>query len=518
FWRSTGLKGIPRFDSLVLEGGRLLEAKLTSASETQNIAMNISKLRIRRGKKTWWVDDVAMKLATDEPLDRVRGLPSRLTADAALKLFGFPGTVHAVLNLAESRMAELAVSWRGDDFGTLLTALREHPDIDEAIRKYQIDLGGAFTLKVNGSGLLNRPSLSGSVAFPRLDLKAGRVSAAMPCDLSLSMGNDGEYRGDISTKNAKISVRGVDFVLDGLHSQLSWGRSKGSKAQMLKLNGTTRVFDTILDLESSMEPAARRIRSLKLKGQSRRLQTLMGEIARIGKFNLPFTVNGPADVEFIASGSFDALTAKAAADIAGLDLRLPLHIASGRIFPVDITGISGHIEFAQTAPGRFSGSITNGRAEAAGGMLALSGKARLEKEGGKFTPLLDDLSATLENLDAAKLMQILNGGFLPVEIAGKLTDVAGKLSGRLNLGGGRNRYGGQGEVTIAGGGFRWAGIPEPVRHLDAKLVLSRRQGRPEPVVEWQGVKAMFGRSTVSIPSGRLIDPQNTAKLSLEGVI
>lgn len=518
FWNSLGLKGVPRFDSLDVSGDRILDARLSSATETQDISMHIKKLRLRRGKKSWWLDDVAIRLETDEPLDRSRGRPTRLSADAAMKLFGFPGTARAVMNLAASRLDELSVTWKGDDFGPLLAALREHPDVDAAVKKYGVDLGGAFTLNLKGSGLLNRPSLAGSISCPRLDAKAGGVSAAMPFDLSLNMGDAGEYRGDVSTKNAKITAGGVDFVLDGLHSRLTWGRARGAKAQTLKMNGNTRVFDTILDLEAAVEPASRRVRTLKLKGQSRRLQTLMGEIARIGRFNLPFTVNGPAAVDFTASGTLEALTAKASADVDGLDLRLPLQIGPGKTLPVDVSGISGHIEIAQVAPGKFAGSITNGKARAAGGSVALSGKARLEREGKRLAPVIDSLAASLAEVDAARLMDILNGGFLPDGVAGKLTNVTGKMGGTLRLNGGRNRYSGEGEVRIAGGGFRWAGVSEPVSGLDATIILSRRQGRPEPVVEWRDVKAAFGRSLVSIPKGQIVDPQKSAKLSMEGIV
>lgn len=518
FWNSIGLKGSPRFDSLEIAGDRILEARLSSATETQNIKMNISKLRVRRGKKSWWLDDVILNLDTDEPLDRARGRPSRIAADISLKLFGFPGTAHAVMNLADPQFSDLTATWKGEEFGPLLNALREHPDIDAAVKRYGIDLGGAFTLNLKGSGRLNRPSLSGSISCPRLNVKAGSIYAAMPFDLSLSMGEAGEYRGDVSTKNAKITAGGVDFVLDGLHSRLTWGRARGASAQMLKLNGNTRVFDTILDLEAAIEPASKRVRTLKLKGQSRKLQTLMGEVARIGRFNLPFTVNGPAAVEFVASGTLQALTAKATADVDGLALRLPLQIGSGRTLPVDVSGIAGHIEFSQIAPGKFVGAISNGKAEAVGGKIILAGRARLEQEGKRLTPMIDDLAATLEGIDATRLMEILNGGFLPAGVAGKLTHVTGKMAGKLNLSGGRNRYGGEGEVRITGGGFRWTGIPEQISSLDAKLRLSRRQGRPEPVIEWRDVQALFGRSRIAIPQGQVIDPQNSARLTMEGVV
>lgn len=518
FWNSLGLNGTPRFDSLDVSGDRVLEARLTSATGSQNIAMHLNKLRLRRGKKSWWLDDVELELETDEPFDLSLGRPSRLAADATLKLFGFPGKARAVVNLADPTIDELAIEWKGDDFGPLLAALREHPGIDATVKKLGLDIGGAFTLNLKGYGRLNRPSLAGSISCPRLDVKAGGVSAAMPFDLSLNTGEEGEYRGDVSTKNAKISTGGVDFVLDGLHSRLTWGRPRGAKAQTLKMNGNTRVFDTILDLEAAIEPSARRIRHLRLKGQSRRLQTLMGEVARIGKFNLPFTVDGPAAVEFVASGTFEALTAKAAADVDGLDLRLPLQIGSGKTLPVDVSGISGHLELAQIAPGRFAGAITNGKARAAGGAVTLSGRARLEREGKRLAPMIDGLIASLAEVDAARLMDILNGGFLPAGVAGKLTNVTGKMGGKLNLSGGRNRYSGEGEVRIAGGGFRWTGIPEPISALDATILLARRQGRPESVVEWRNVKAAFGRSLVSIPNGQVIDPQKNAKLTMKGVV
>jgi len=517
-WRSFGLGGTPSFDALSLEGDRLLTATLQSATGTQRVAVGAGRVRLKRGRKSWWIDDLALLLMTDEPLDRVRGRPSRLVAEAKLKLFGFPGEARAVLDLARSRFDDLAVSWRGSDFGPLLAALREQPGIDAAVKRHGIDIGGAFALSLKGSGALNRPALSGSIACPRLDLRAKDLSAELPFDVSVTMGEGGEYRGVAATKNARITKSGVAFVLDGLQTRMTWGRPRGAKTQILALNGTTRVFDTLLDLESVLEPAPGRLRSLRLKGRSRRLQTLMGEIARIAKFHIPFTVNGPAAIEFVASGPFDALTSRVAAEVAGVDLRLPIQVGPGRTLPVDVKNISGKIDFAQVAPGRFTGSITDGKAAVADGAMTLTGRARLEREGARLVPLLDEIKASLAGIDAASLMRILNGGFLPAGVAGRLTDVTGILDGRLDLAGGRNRFGGTGELTVRGGGFRWAGIPQAVTGLEAKLLLSRRQGRPEPVVEWRDVRAGFGRSRIAIPEGRLIDPQNAARLSMAGTV
>ncbi|HEY9069014.1 MAG TPA: hypothetical protein VIV61_02095, partial [Candidatus Ozemobacteraceae bacterium] len=517
-WRSFGFGGRPGFDSLALEGDRLLTAAFQSASGPQRLAMSLDRVRLKRGRKSWWLDDLSLLLSTDEPLDRVHGRPSRLVAEVKMNLFGFPGEARAVLDLARSRFDDLAVTWRGSDFGTLLAALREQPEIDAAVRRHGIDIGGAFTLGLKGNGTLNRPALTGSIACPRLELRAGDLSAEMPFDCSLTMGEAGEYRGVAATKNARITKSGVAFVLDGLQTRMTWGRPRGAKLQILRLNGTTRVFDTLLDLESVLEPSAGRLRSLKLEGRSQRLQTLMGEVARIAKFNIPFTVNGPAAVEFVASGPFEALTSRASAEVAGVGLRLSVQVAPGRTLPVDITDISGKIEFAQTGPGSFTGAVTNGKARVAGGAVTLAGRARLERDGKRLVPLLDEIRTSLAGIDAASLMRILNSGFLPVDVAGRLTDVTGILDGRLTLAGGRNRFGGDGELTIRNGGFRWAGIPQAVTGLEANLLLSRRQGRPEPVVEWRDVRAGFGRSRIAIPEGRVVDPQNTARLSMSGRI
>ncbi len=515
---SLGLAKFPPIESVTLEGDRLFSGSFSSDGATQTADLNVKKIRLKSKTKTWWIDNLLANVQTYERLDICRFRPENLDLKLSMNLFGFPVKGTGSFNVASALINSLELDARGSDFNVLFSALREHPAIDEFLKSRNLSLNGAFNLSLKGKGKMNRPALSGNLRFPSLNLQMPDFSAVLPFQLSLSSANDGEYSGDVSTNDAKLRVKGIDFNLDKFKGSLKYAKPKSAKENIFSLDFSSNIFGTTLTAKTQYAPKSERISSALIKAKSSNIQVLAAEIAKIAKLKLPFSIKGNLESEIQLSGTLASLKSKGFTELENLTLKFPIKNPGNSSNTIDLEGLNGRFEFNQSSANRFDGQVLNGKAFLLGAPISLDGKAHLEKASGTITPVLDDLTATIKEISASGIQRFLSNGIVPSMYLNQFSEVVGNLTGRLTLSGAKNRYVGIGELAVVGGGFRHVAQGESVKNLSGRLIFSRRLNKPEPQIDLQGFTATFGRAKISIPSGRIFDPQGKGNISLIGAV
>jgi hypothetical protein len=536
-WQNTfGLANKPGFDQIELEGGTLFEGLVSTDGASQTFRVAADKVRIRRGKKAWWLDGVTGEISTLERLDQCRGVPARLDVQLQAGVFGFPVQAAGRLNLASATIQQGRITAKGSDFQVLLNALKEHPDVAAMLRQRPLSLSGAFQLDLGLEGRLNRPALTGRLDFPALTVKTGDVTARLPFDLSLKSTTVGEYQGELAAKNAQITIKDTTFALGKTRAALSWSKPKGAKEHLLVLDSSAEVAGTTLTAKARYLPRIDRLESALVRAKSADIQRFAVELAKVGRFRTPFTLRGGFEAEVRLAGPLTALQPEGHLDVEDVTLKFPL---SGSRKSLDVENLKGRFEFAATAASAASAASSASTASTAsiastagailgeikqvtgrilGAQVILDGKARLEKGAQGFVPVLERVHADIRGLPAANLFGFFQGGVMAPELLAPFSGVTGLLSGKLAVTGARGRYLGEGELALAEGGFAHTALKEPLKSLSGRLRLARKKEGEVPRLEVAGLTGSFGRSRISIPSGFISDPQKAARFEFKGVV
>ncbi|MBF0499768.1 MAG: hypothetical protein HQM09_06530 [Candidatus Riflebacteria bacterium] len=504
-----------QFKEISIEGRELLSATFSSASQPQTLDLTADHIGLKVGSRVWRLDRFSIGARANQRLDAVKFRPERLDLKMGGVAFGFPLYASASVNLLSEEIRGLTVTAKGEDFSTLISTLREIPAVDAALKKTPVELGGAFTLDLEGAGKLSRPAMSGQLVFPRLRLRANLLEAMLPCDISISTSVEGEYQGKFSTRNASLNIRQVPFGLDHLRGTASYGREKGSRENRLDLDLSAGLFGVDLSLKSRYQPRTGLIENAKAGLKSEHIETLASEVSRICKLNIPFVLTGATRGEITFKGKTNDPDAEGFLELKQLDLKIPMPGRSGRKQRLDVEHLGGKISFQKKGTAGFDVEVADGRGVLLGAPMNLSGKMRVNRTEGVLTPVMDGLSASIQGLQAAEVYKFLAGGLIENEKIKDISEVVGSLSGALALSGGRNRYAAGGEINLSGGGFRHASVSKKVEKMSGRLLFSRKMDKPEPVIEIRDATAQFGRAQLTLPMGRIIDPLGAAQLTLQ---
>ncbi|MFZ2961504.1 MAG: hypothetical protein WA705_31895 [Candidatus Ozemobacteraceae bacterium] len=502
------------FTEASLEGREIISANLSSASGAQILNLRADRVSLKTATRVWKLDKMALEAQANQRLDAARFRPENLDVKIAGLVFGFPLDASASLNLAAEEVRSLRISAKGEDFSILMGALREIPSVEAALKKTPVDLSGAFSLDINGAGKLNRPAAKGRLAFSRLRVKAKELEAILPFDLSLSTSAEGEYQGKITTKDAKLNVRQVPFTLDRFSGSAAWGRDKGAPNQRLDLDFRAGVFGVDLSAKTRYFPKSGTLERARAELKTEHIETLASEVAKIGKFHIPFTLSGGANGRIDFHGRTSDPDAKGFFEVSRLDLHVPVSGRGGKKGMLDLEKLGGKVSFNKTGKTGFDVEVADGRGAIFGAPLKLAGKARIERSGEVLTPTLDGLSASIDGLQAGRLFAFLSTGLLDSSKLTDISNVVGSFSGAIALSGGKNRYTAGGEIRLAGGGFRHAAVAETIGNIGGRLVFSRKAEKPEPTLEIRDATADFGRARLRLPQGKIVDPMGEAKLNL----
>jgi hypothetical protein len=518
FQETLGLAHPPPFKSLVIEGGELAKVRLTSREEPQSLQLNIPAIRVLLGKKIFWIRNLAAGFLTTSRLDLCGFRPANLDVNASSEVFGFPFRAKARVNVAGQTLDHLAVTGTGEHFGKVLEAMREHPDFGPVLRQYPVQIDGKFAMELTATGRLNRPEVFGSLRFPALGLKILDFSGKFPFEVGISSEKDGEYQGKIKAGKAKLSVKGVDFQVQNLEGELSYGKSGKKGQNALGLKVTSAIFGTQFKGQARFIPLSETIEQGSFVLSTQDIAPLVGEISRFAGFNMPFRLTGPFRAGLESSGPLKRLKSKIEAEVGNLHLHVPLTTLTGKPEVLKVENISGKVTLARDGAGLFSGEIGNGKAMVLGAPLTLAGKIHLDKQENGYVPRLDGLEAAITGMAAAGLLEFLDKGFAMPDAIKQFGEVDGKVSGKLQLAGAKNRFTGEGEVTLNNGQVRYAGLPERLQSLSGTMVFSRKKVGGVPELEIKGLTGSCGRARFSIPAGKVSDPGKTGRIELEGIV
>ncbi len=513
-----GLPGPPPFDLLEIEGKELFKTSLSHLDEGQKVKLALDKVRLKRKGRVFSADGVRLTAASSERVDLVRPRPRNLDIAGEMRLFGLPFSAKASLDVASSRFKEFSLDGRGEDFSILLSALEESPPIRKFCEDNGFSLAGKFALSLSGKGVFGRPSMSGTIRFPRLEAKTRLVEAVLPFDLALDSPSEGEYRGNITTTGAKLRVKGTEFLLEKMKGNFSFSKPAKSRERVLAIDAGVSVFGTEGSLKSSILPNDRIIRSLSIRLETKQADRLANEIARIGKFNIPFNLSGKSELAIQASGTFDALTSRGTVSVDDLCLKFPIRLESGKTLDLDFRNSSGVAGFVQPAADRFQLNLTGIRTKLLGGDVSLDGAGHLEKREGGFAPFLDEVKTEIASLPLSGLFDLLSERYFPQAVRGRVSEVGGTLSGTLTLAGGRNRFRGTGKARLADGSFRFQGLGDSFREISAQFGFSDAGTGGKRGFDLADCSFSFRRSRFTLPHGRLSAPERTADIELDGTI
>ena len=509
----------PPFDSLEIQGSKIIEAEFRKPGPVQWARLTADRFRLRMGGRPWWIDRLNCEVKADEPPDESQWKPRNIEATATFKLFDIAIDAAVTADFNSNVFRVFRIIGQGDDLKTLLSGLTEIPVIAEFARKWRLTAGGAFSLKASGKGPFKRPSVEGSLDMSRLEFHAMDFAAQMPFSASFFSPKDGLYRGSAKTRNASVQVRGVAFPLSACSCDFSWDRTHGASEEALAVQGKAQTLGLSLDLKGDYLLKKSELRKFHGKIQSEKIEDLAREIARIGKFNIPFALVGNAAGEWNLSGNPSVgLRGDGFLDFADLGLTVPLKQRGNQTIAIQVEGLGGRIEFARPGTEEACLSLKKLSGKVLGGDLSFDGTAHLQRQGEALVPQVDGIVASFTGLPADRLFALLSAGYFAPETAQQVKEVGGILSGNLNVGGSRNRFYATGEATLRGGRLSHSLFKERLQEVQGRFLFSRRAERPKPEVEIRDLAAIYGRSKFDVKRGRLVDPQGAATLDLDGHI
>jgi hypothetical protein len=443
--------------------------------------------------------------------------PRLVEATAALRLFGVDLAVAATADLASRTFGQFRLEGKGTDLQTVLAGVSEIPAVGAALKKWGLSAGGAFTVRLAGAGPFARPAVAGGLDVPRLTLKAREASADLPFVASFSSPAEGRYQGQVRTRQAGLIVRGVAFPLAAAQASLTYDRSQGGPQQVIGLDAQVQSFGATVAVRGEYLPHRGQIKQAVGRLSSPRIEELAREIARIGRFNLPFTLVGKAAGEWKAAGPVTDPQGEGFLEVDSLGLTFPLRQRGNQTIALQIEDLAGRLELSYGGQaGDAAVALKGARGKVLGADLVLEGAGRLRRQGEGRVPEFDRLVASFTNLAADRVFALLKAGFFPAETVALIPEMAGTLHGSLVVGGARNRFSAEGEARLENGRLAHRLLLAPLEGMNGRFLFSRKAERPWPVVEIRDFTASFGRTRFGIPFGRFTDPQGAGGLDLEG--
>ncbi|NLI75564.1 MAG: hypothetical protein GX442_03875 [Candidatus Riflebacteria bacterium] len=509
----------PPFDSLELEGGRVVEARVTWPGPAPVARVAADRVRLKKDGKPWWIDKLQAEVRPDAAPDPAGWRPRLWEATASCRLFEVDLQLAAAVEPASRTFRRFRADGKGDDLQAVVKGLAGIPAVGAALKKWGLSVAGGFTFGAGGQGPFARPAVEATLDVPRLRLSARDAVAEMPFTASFTSPAEGRYRGQVRTRKAALTVRGVAFPLDAAQAEISWDRSQGKAGQVLGVQAQVQSFGTTVAARGEYLPTQGQIRQAAGTIASTRIEELAREVARIGKFNLPFTLVGKAGGEWKLAGPVADPRGEGFLEVDSLGLTFPLRQRGNQVIALQVEDLAGRLGVKYGGrDGESAVSLAGVRGKVLGADLFCEGSGRLRRQGGGTVPEFDRVVASFTGLPADRTFALLAAGYFPPATTAQIKEVAGTLSGSLDLGGAQNRFHAVGEARLEGGRLHHQLLQAPLEQMKGRFLFSRRAGESFPVVEIRDFAAVLGRTRFGIPLGRFTDPQGAGGLELEGRI
>ncbi len=511
---SLGLAHCPDFDSIELQGEQLVNAEVNSQNNSNFLALNIKKLRFLRRGKALWADDLKAELLAGAFNFAAGEKPQKVDFSAAMELFGIPLTADMNLNLVDGLAESISLKGGGPNFSRIFAAMKTQPEGREFLKKYPIDLSGNFNFALLGSGNLQKPKLDGWLKFPSLNLQIPGLTARLPFHIQLK--TDAQtYEATVKAGDASMKVKDVTFNLSRTSADLQISELFAKTGPVVEVDASTGIFGAQLKAKGKILPGKKRIDSMSLSCKSSKIETLAAEIARIGTFKIPFTLSGAFSAAAHLHGPFSNPSSSGRISFSKIGLDFPLIDGKNRAV-LKARDFSGKGSFKKRSDKYFGVDVDKFSGKLLGADVSVSGKAHLANLSRGFKPVIDSLSAKIDNLSAKDLYEFLGAGLIPENIKGGLKVNGGNLSGEFSLAGTPDRLLATGAAKIAGGSAGFSALKDEIKDLNGELGFEGRTDSGYSRISAKNWSAKFGRSLLSIPSGFIEDPTRSGKLLLNG--
>lgn len=511
---SLGLTHRPDFDRIELIGERLARAELAADAAENRIELAVDKLMFIRRGKMLWAEDLVGSLVTDRFNIAAREQPDQVSLDARLGFFGIPMELSAKASLQQKNLEALSFKGGGANFTRLIAAMKTQPEGAAFMKKYPFVLTGNFNFAFLGSGPFAKPLLDGWLRFPALNLNMPQFSARLPFYLQVKNENDA-YLATVKAGDAALKVKGVTFDLGSSQAELVIEQPFTKDGPQIKLKGDTRIFGAAVKAEGTILPVQQKLEKFKISLWSKKIETLAAEIARIGRFAIPFQLSGNFSAWANLEGRFASPSSRGEVSVSKINLDFPLFEKGGQGVLV-ARDFAGKMAFNKRDSRYFGLEIKDFAGRILDAPVKIDGKAHLKNLDHGFKPEIDGLNAEISGLAIPRVYDFLASGLLPKPLVGNLKVAGGELAGKFALSGTPDRIFATGTASLADASLGFSALKDNVEKLSAELDFSGRTDSGYARIGVKNLSGQFGRSLFKVAEGWLEDPTRTGKLSLLG--
>lgn len=510
---SMGLKARPDFDSIELVGNRI--ASVSLHHEKGCLAeLNFERLRLNRRGKALWADNANFTADADWLSSRLASGPENIKLAASLDVFGLPVEGQGTVDFVEKKLSGFSLKGGGSSFARILEALRTQPEGRAWLKKYPLNIAGSFNFAVMGQGDLYSPDLDGWLKFPALQLGLPGFNARLPFQASLKTVEEG-YQASIKAGDAAVKIKDVDFKLGDSAADLKITELNASAGANIAIKAESSVFGAALTARGDIKPVSGRFENFKVSVVSSKIEALASEIARIGRFVMPFSLSGKFSALASLDGPFASPSSSGQVSISQLNLDMPLQKGKARTV-LTAEKFAGKAEFVKRGNRLFSVEVPEFKGTLLGADVKVYGKARLENSNSGFKPVIDAIKADVSGLELKRLDNFLSAALLPAEIADVLAVEGGVLRGSFALTGTPQKILATGSASLRRGKLGFPAIKDRVNNLEADLAFEGRSDSGYARIGVKNLTGEFGRSAFAVSEGWLEDPLVTGKMSLAG--
>lgn len=512
---SLGLAHLPDFASIELQGKKLATAAFSSRNASNSARLDVDRLRFTRRGKVLWADSLAADVRCGSFNLGKGEKPEKVEAQARLEFFGIPMEAALVADLLANSIDSFSFKGNGSNFARILEAIKTQPEGNEFLKKYPLDLSGNFSFAMLGKGVLASPELDGWVRFPALNVKLPQFQARLPFYGQLKTEKEG-YQATIKAGEASLQVKDVTFNLAGSNAIMQIDKAFAASGPEVTLSADTGIFGASVKASGKILPGQQKLDKFKVSLNSIKIETLASEIARIGRFVVPFSLTGAFSANAEMNGNFASPSSVGDVSFSRINLDFPLQKINSRAI-LQARDFAGKAAFTKQGDKVFAVEIKEFAGEMLDAAVSIKGKAHLQKDKLGFKPVLDVLKAELNGLNMSRLFDFLEAGVIPAALKGAFKISSGVASGSFALAGTPDKLLATGSVTLNDGAMSFAALRENVKDLSAHLSFEGRTDSGYSRIGVRNLAGSFGRSTFKVPEGWLEDPTRSGKMYLHGI-
>jgi hypothetical protein len=513
--KSLGMKYRPDFDKIELVGQKIISASISSQAKENSIELDIEKIRFVRRKKPLWCDKLKMSLITDQFNTFTKELPGPVKADLSGEIFGIPVECNLQANVASGSIDQLSFKGGGSNFSKILEAVISQPEGSRFFKKYPMSISGAFNFAFLGKGLLEKPSLDGWIKFPSLSFSHRDTRAKLPFHAMIKTSQN-NYVADINTGAASIKVGNVTFDLGKTSAKAEIQDLFVARDPSIKFEADSTVFAADFKAIGSIKLNSKKIDSMNVSLKSSRIETLAKEIARIGRFKIPFDLSGRFSANAQLSGSAYAPDSHGSVEVTRIGLDFPL-FALDKSAVLKARDFSGKAHFSKRGK-NFSVDLKKLKGRLIDAQVELDGIAHLRQKQNGLKPEIEQLNAQLSGLKLSTLAGYLIKNFLPAGYAKNIKVASGEVFGKFTLSGNPERMVAIGEAVVNDASLEYKALQDSFDNFNCTLKFEGRSDSAYARIGIENASARFGRSRFKINQGYLEDPLRSGALHLEGAV